>query len=229
MSLQPVYLDNHLLVLFKPPGALSQADETGDPDLLSQGKAYIKSKFAKPGNVYLGLVHRLDRPASGLVVFARTSKAAARLTAAFRERKVEKGYLAIVEGRLDGEGAWRDHLVKDSRQVRIVPDDHPKGKLARLRWRALAHERETTLVAVTLLTGRAHQIRVQFASRGHALLGDLRYGATRPFDGANLALHSYLLAFDHPVGGRPLRFLHRPPATWGGWFTTAVATLPWDD
>ena len=229
MALQPVYLDNHLLVLQKPPGTLSQADETGDDDLLSLAKAYLKQTFNKPGRVYLGLVQRLDRPASGLMVFARTSKAAARLTAAFRERKVHKKYLAVVEGKLVGEGRWRDHLVKESRTVRVVPEAHAKGKQALLGWRALAFETETTLVDIELETGRPHQIRVQFASRGHALLGDLRYGATRGFDGTNLALHSYLLSFPHPVGGRQMCFRRPPPANWSGTFKDAIADLPWDD
>ena len=223
--LEIIYEDNHLLVIMKPAGLLSQADETGDTDLLALGRDYLKKRYNKPGNVFLGLVHRLDRPASGVMVLARTSKAAARLTAQFKGRKTDKRYLAIVEGHLEGKGSFEDYLVKDGRKSRVVSADHPKGKVAKLSWEALGHQGGTTLVSVKLFTGRAHQIRLQFASRKHPLLGDLRYDASREFDGKNLALHSWLLAFEHPTREEPLCFKALPPATWDDWYAATIQDL----
>lgn len=210
MHLPVLYLDNHLLVVVKPAGMLSQADRTGDPDALTLGRELVRERFDKPGNVFLGLVHRLDRPASGVMVFARTSKAAARLSAQFRERTVEKDYLALVEGALEGSAAWRDHLVKEGGAVRRSPD----GKEAVLRWTALEAVSGATLVHVRLETGRAHQVRVQFAERGHPLVGDFRYGSRTELDGKNLALHCVRLAVDHPTRGERLAWTAPPPDSW---------------
>jgi len=225
MELEPIYLDNHLLVLMKPAGILAQADDTGDTDFLTMGKAWLKREFQKPGNVYLGLVHRLDRPVSGLMVFARTSKAATRLTRAFKDRQVEKRYLALVQGKLSGSDTWADFLMKDDRRTRVVTNRHPKGKLARLSWQVLATHQDLSLVDIELHTGRAHQIRVQFASRGHALLGDFRYGCQREFDGRNLALHSYRLGLEHPVKKVPLCWWAAPPQSWRGFFERHINLL----
>ena len=229
MDFDVVYLDNHLLVVHKPAGLLVQEDRTGDSDLLTLGKAFLKEKYDKPGNVFLGLVHRLDRPVSGVMVLARTSKAASRLSDQFRRRAPDKRYLALVEGRLDGQGRREDYLAKIDRHVRIVKPDHPKGKRAELRWQALATERRkegnVSLVEVELLTGRAHQVRVQLAALGHPILGDLRYGAEREFDGRNLALHSYRLEIEHPTKREPMAFAAMPPATWQGTFDETVRDL----
>ena len=227
MQLTPIYIDNHLLVVHKPAGVLSQEDETGDMDLLTLGKRYLKNRFHKPGNVYLGLVHRLDRPVSGLMVFARTSKAAARLSQQFKRHQVTKSYLAIVSGTLQGQGRWRDFLVKDGRRARVVAPDHPKGKEAILSWRVRASQGNTTLVDIQLETGRAHQIRLQFASRNHPLVGDLLYGSDREFDGRNLALHSYRLGFKHPVKNAPIQWLARPPATWQTFYGDFLQQMEW--
>lgn len=224
-SFDVLYLDNRLLVVVKPAGLLAQADRTGDPDLLSLGKAYLKSRFDRPGDVFLGLVHRLDRPVSGVMVLARTSKAAARLTQAFRERRVEKRYLAVVEGRLTGEGERTDWLVKAKGHVRAVAAGTPGAKEAVLRWKALAVEGRRSLVEVELLTGRAHQVRVQLAALGAPILGDLRYGAKEELDGRNLALHAYRLAFEHPVRREPMDFRAPPPATWEGRFAPQIERL----
>ena len=225
MNLDVRYLDNHLLVVNKPPGLLTQADATGDPDLLTIGKAFLKERFDKPGNVFLGLVHRLDRPASGLLVLARTSKAASRLSDQFRRRTPEKGYLALVEGHRTGSGTCIDYLVKEQRHVRVVAADYPKAQRAELTWEALATQGDLTLVAIRLKTGRAHQIRVQMAHGGTPLLGDFRYGARRELDGRNLALHCYRLGVTHPTQREQMAWQAAPPNSWGNAFADAVDRL----
>lgn len=225
MTLDVLHLDNHLLVVAKPAGLLAQADETGDIDLLTLGKAYLKDHFNKPGNVFLGLVHRLDRPVSGVMVLARTSKAAARLTSQFKQRTVSKRYIALVEGSLKGQGVYEDHMVKDGRQARIVGKNHPKAKHARLAWSCIATNGTHSLMDIELFTGRAHQIRLQFASRKHPLIGDLRYGANGEFDGRNLALHAYHLALSHPTQKTPLQWRLMPPASWSAYFAEETAAL----
>lgn len=206
-----LYVDNHLLVVNKPPGVLVQADRTGDLDLLSIGKAYLKEAFGKPGDVFLGLIHRLDRPASGVMVFARTSKSAARLSEQFRLRTVEKYYLALVEGRMEGAGIAVGRLISSGGHTRIADDEATAGREAELQWRAVSFKNEVTLLDVQLKTGRKHQIRVQLAEMGHPILGDFRYGATRPLDGKNLALHCYRLGFHHPTTKERLTFRASPP------------------
>lgn len=220
-----IYLDNHLLVVAKPPGLLVQEDHTGDPDLLTLGKAYLKRRFDKPGQVFLGLVHRLDRPASGVMVLARTSKAAARLSEQFRRRTADKRYLAMVEGELAGAGTADHHLAQVGRSVGVVGPKHPDGKRATLAWQALASRDGTTLVAVSLETGRKHQIRVQLSALGHPLVGDFRYGASRELDGRNLALHSVRLTVEHPTRREPLTWAAAPPPAWGGTYDDVVAPL----
>lgn len=218
MTLQVLYCDNHLLVVFKPSGMLSQSDITGDADVLTLGKAYLKNRFDKTGNVFLGLVHRLDRPASGIMILGRTSKAAARLTQQFKNHRPIKRYWAIVIGDPGRGETWEDHMVKDERTARIVPATHAKAKSARLTWKTLGREQGCSLVDVELHTGRPHQIRLQFASRGFPLLGDVRYGATKEFDGRNLALHCHTLEVDHPTRKTPMRWTAPPPDSWGDWF-----------
>jgi len=210
------YVDNHLLVIGKPAGMLSQADHTGDADILSVMKDWVGTEFNKPGNVYLGLVHRLDRPASGLMVIARTSKAAARLTAQFKRRAVEKRYLAWVEGAPPQRVSWDDYLVKENQQVRVVDAGAPGAKHASLDLETLQTDGGRSLVVIQLHTGRAHQIRVQCASRGFPLVGDFRYGAGTELDGRNLALHAGALALDHPTRETRMGWTSLPPATWPG-------------
>lgn len=226
LAMQILHFDNHLLVVVKPAGVLSQADKTGDLDLLTLGKAFIKKEFNKPGNVFLGLVHRLDRPVSGVMVFARTSKAADRLSKAFRERNVQKRYIAIVEGELVGTGRCVDWLVKEEGRVRVVDSSYPKAKRAELIWTAVESDKNQTLVEVELMTGRPHQIRVQLSNLGYPILGDFRYGANQTFDGRNLALHAYGLVFEHPVQREPLTFRVPPPnETWLGYFEESIRSV----
>lgn len=211
-----LYEDNHLLAAVKPPNLPVQADRSGDDDLLSILKRYIGNKYQKPGNVYLGLVHRLDRPVGGAMVFARTSKAAARLSAAFAGHEQDKRYLAVLQGELPGERTLEDWLKKDGATgtVRVVAPDEPGAKRARLSTRPLASRDGRTLTEVTLYTGRAHQIRVQHAHVGFPLWGDARYGGGRP--GQQIALWAASLTVEHPTRHEPLRFVAPPPEA-GAW------------
>lgn len=201
-TLNVLYEDNHIIVVVKPFNVLSQGDSTGDVSIMDTIKDYIKKKYHKPGNVYLGLVHRLDRPVGGVMVFARSSKAASRLTKAFQEHSITKKYLAIVHGKLEGTGEFRDLLEKGKDGNTFVS---PNGKEAVLEYEALEYnpDLDATLVSVVLKTGRHHQIRVQFASRGHYLLGDQRYGE---LDHKQISLFSYYLSFTHPVTKEVLEF-----------------------
>lgn len=217
-------LDNHLLAVDKPAGMLVQGDRTGDDDLVTLAKAFLKRRFDKPGNVFVGLVHRLDRPTSGVVVLARTSKAAGRLSEQFRRRSVEKRYLAVVEGRLQGGGERTDWLAKgEGGGARLVEEGAEGAQRAALRWRALAASGPRTLVEVDLLTGRKHQIRVQLAGLGAPILGDLRYGSRTPFTGGRgIALHAHRLVVEHPTQREPVALEAPPPPAWRGLFDEAV-------
>lgn len=212
---EPLYLDNHLLVVVKPAGMLSQEDRTGDLDLVTAAKAYLKARFDRPGNVFVGLVHRLDRPVSGVMVLARTSKAAARLSEQFRTRTVAKHYLALVEGTLAGSGRRTDWLIKADEAVRVVPPGTPGAREATLSWSARWTDGRRSLVRVRLETGRAHQIRVQLAARGHPIVGDRRHGATSDWRRGAIALHAAALEVEHPTQRVPLR-LAAAPDGWRG-------------
>ena len=209
---EPIFIDNHLLVINKPTGILVQGDRSGDLSLLDMAKAYIKEKYAKPGNVYLGLVHRLDRPASGLVVLARTSKAAARLSEQFRERRVSKVYLALVEGEVPPEAYWSDRIIRNGVTSRIGTND--EGGLARLSYRCIKCEKNVSLVEINLETGRHHQIRLQFSSRGFPLLGDFRYGSKITFGDKAIALHARSLTLSHPTKNEIMTFAAEPDNSW---------------
>ncbi|PAP77648.1 RluA family pseudouridine synthase [Rubrivirga marina] len=224
--MNPLYLDNHLLAVSKPPGLLTQADRTGDPDLVSLAKAYLKERFDKPGNVFVGLVHRLDRPASGVMMLARTSKAASRLSDQFRRRVPQKRYLAVVEGDPGDGGAWTERVDAIDKggggSVDVVPVG--EGQRAALRYRTLARDSARSLVEVELLTGRKHQIRAQLAELGAPILGDFRYGNQTPFaDGRGVALHAYRLVVEHPTKREPVTVVAPPPEAWAGLFPDAVA------
>lgn len=203
-----IYEDNHLLVVDKPINIPMQEDDSKDEDLLSLCKEYIKEKYNKPGNVYLGLVHRLDRPVSGVCVFARTSKAASRLTKQVQDHAFKKQYLAIVEDNgLKDSGHFEDYLLKDSKTNTVKVD--PKGKLAILDYTVISRKDNLALVKVDLKTGRSHQIRVQFSSRNHPLWGDQRYNKNA-IVGQQIALHSHSLSFNHPITNELLTFTSNP-------------------
>lgn len=195
-----LYEDNHIIVAIKPCGVLSQSDGSGNPDMLTILKAYIKEKYSKPGEVYLGLVHRLDRPVSGVMVFARTSKAASRLSEQIRTRKVEKIYRCVVKGVLEGSGRLENYIFKDeSRNMVTVSDtERPGYKTSYLDYKALASKDGLTLVEVKLGTGRSHQIRAQMAHAGYPLFADQKYGEADK-GCKDIALEAYKLTFEHPV------------------------------
>lgn len=201
-----IFEDNHLLVAYKPAGFLSQSDGTDAPDMLTYLKAYIKEKYNKPGNVYLGLVHRLDRNVSGVMVFARTSKCASRLSEQIRKGTFSKRYRARVQGKLTGEGTLVNYLVKDERvnKVTVFDKEVPGSKRCELKYSAGEFDGEFTDVDVKLLTGRSHQIRAQFAHAGHPLEGDVKYGGKKGGDGIGLV--SCYLSFAHPTTGEKLEF-----------------------
>ena len=201
-----VHEDNHLLALFKPNGLLSQGDLTRDPCLLSTAKQYLVHKHNKPGDAYLGLVQRLDRPCSGVMVFAKTSKAAARLSEAFRERRVVKKYMAVVEGTGIEGRRLVDHLQGHHHLNKTVirPDSSTNTVEGVLNYRVLREfgDESKSLLDVSLSTGRKHQIRTQFAHHGHPIVGDVKYGASGGFIRQHVALHAYLLSFYHPVSSK---------------------------
>lgn len=206
-----LYEDNHLLVVEKPVNMLSQKDHTGDKDILTLLKQDLKIRYHKPGKVYLGLVHRLDRPAGGVMVFAKTSKAAARLSKQIAERNFTKIYLASVHGLLAKASSQLVHYLKKDHESNIVKNVSPNeigSKKAVLQYWPVATspKHNLSLVKIQLQTGRAHQIRVQFASVNHPLVGDQKYGAGRDKKGIQLALWSYLIQFRHPTTKKIIQF-----------------------
>ena len=211
-----LYEDNHLLVVDKPPGLATMGVAAGTPSLLSEAKAYIKHKYQKPGNVYLGIVSRLDAPVTGALVLARTSKAASRLTEQFRSKEVDKSYWALVEPDVDpAQATLQDWVRKDERHRRmhIATAENPESKEAILSYRTLQSNRRSTLLEVDLQTGRKHQIRLQLSHQGHPILGDRKYGSKVSFP-AGIALHAYSLSFQHPVLKEPLEFTAPLPPAW---------------
>jgi 23S rRNA pseudouridine1911/1915/1917 synthase len=210
------YLDNHLMALYKPAGLLVQGDETEDVSLLELAKSWLKEQYGKPGRVFLGIVHRLDRPVAGVLLFARTSKAAARLSEQFRMGMTRKKYLAVVEGKVREPEGRLVHQIerRDNRSSRIVEDAGSSSQEARLSYRVLEVSGSRSLVEVSLETGRRHQIRVQLAHIGHPIVGDLRYGAPVPLPCAQIALLARELTVQHPTMKTPLTFCSPLPQGW---------------
>jgi 23S rRNA pseudouridine1911/1915/1917 synthase len=216
VTLEVLYEDNHLLALSKPAGLPTMGAAGDASSLLKLAKQYLKFRYQKPGNVYLGVMSRLDALATGVVLFARTSKAARRLTEQFRQRAVDKVYLAIVQGTVrPARGTWVDWLVHDDRKrcVRVVHAGDPAAKRASLRYRRLKAIKGYSIVLVRPRTGRKHQIRVQMSSRGHPILGDKKYGSQKTFP-AGIALHARRLVVTHPVKREDLELEAPVPATW---------------
>ena len=218
-QLNILYEDNHIIVVEKMVNVPSQGDKTGDIDMLTIIKDYLKEKYQKPGNVYLGLIHRLDRPVGGIMVFAKTSKAAARLSEQVRNKEMQKEYLAVVNGKPTPEsGEWRDYLVKNQEKniSKVTTQKNKNAKEAILEYTVLGYVEEIDLAVVKILlhTGRHHQIRVQFSSRNHSLYGDQKYGGRG--HGKQIALWAYKLTFKHPVSKETLSFscLPEKSGTW---------------
>ena len=218
-KLEVLFEDNHIIVVKKDPNIPSQADKTEDLDMLTIIKAYLKEKYNKPGNVYLGLVHRLDRPVGGVMVFAKTSKSASRLSDQIREKVFKKKYLAVVDGQFENKkGVMEDYLYKDERtnMSRVVNKDKKNAKFSKLDYEVLAYNevKNLSLVKVNLHTGRHHQIRVQLANSGHSIFGDQKYG-TR---GKNkqIALWAYELTIKHPITKEEMTFRCLPESN-GTW------------
>lgn len=197
-----LYEDNHIIIINKRSGDITQGDKTGDDPVGETVKTYIKKKYNKPGNVFLGVAHRLDRPVSGILVFARTSKALERLGAMFREKELQKTYWAIVEQSPEIEqGTLTNYIAKnqEKNKSRVVDAKHKEAKLASLSYRTLAKSDKYTLLEVDLHTGRHHQIRVQLSHMGCIIKGDLKYGAKRSNNDGSISLHSRTIKFEHPV------------------------------
>ena len=210
-NLNIIYEDNHIIVVDKIAGVLSQSDDSNDIDMLTLVKSYIKEKYNKPGEVFLGLVHRLDTVTSGVMVFARTSKAASRLSEQIRQNNMKKTYLAVFEEEIKQKrGNYTDYLLKDSKKnIVTVTKDKNKGKIAVLNYEVLNINNGRTLAKIELITGRSHQIRVQFSSRGYHIYGDAKYGAKNKEKKA-IALHSYELSFIHPTKKEEMTFICEP-------------------
>ena len=207
-NLNILYEDNHIIVVEKKPNILSQSDNTGDIDLPTLIKDYLKKKYNKPGNVFLGIVHRLDRPVGGLMVYAKTSKAASRLSEQIRCGKMHKNYYAIIHGILDKkEDTLKDKIEKlEDKKVLL---NTPNGKEAILEYKVLKEIDNLSLVDINLLTGRYHQIRLQFSSRGYPLYGDALYGNDKNIQ---IALYAYKLSFYHPTTKELLTCENKPSA-----------------
>lgn len=202
MTLDVVYEDNHLLVLNKPHGLLTQPSGTDLDSLEDRAKAWLKKKYGKTGNVFLQAIHRLDRAAGGIVVFAKTSKALARLTKAVRERNVTKTYEAWVEGCPENDSGRLEHwLIHDHKLARVARQKGPEAKFASLNYRVLRKENKRSLLEIDLETGRYHQIRAQFAAIGCPILGDVKYGSRLPFGQEGIALEHVAFSLPHPVSG----------------------------
>ena len=216
-KLHVLYEDNHLLAVLKPAGTLVQGDKTGDVSLLDLAKEWLIEKYQKPGNAFLGLVHRLDRPVSGIVVLAKTSKAANRLSIQFRERTVQKFYLAVVEGIISPSSGKLVHYIQKrgvNRRVRISQQPLTEGSRAELSYQILEQTADKSLVQVQIHTGRHHQIRAQFSYIGHPLLGDHKYHSQIHLPDKKIALFACQIGVIHPTQKTELTIQAPPPDEW---------------
>ncbi len=218
-DLKVIYEDNHIIVVEKKPNIPSQGDKTNDIDMLTIVKQYIKEKYNKPGEVYLGLIHRLDRPVGGVMVFAKTSKAAARLSEQVRNKIFKKKYLTIVDGKMEKEkDSLEDYLLKNEKNnlSKVVNEKTKNAKQAKLDYEVLTYNDEINLsvLKINLHTGRHHQIRVQLSSRGHSIYGDQKYGTRGR--GKQIALWAYSLTILHPISKEEMTFISIPEKI-GSW------------
>lgn len=210
-----LHVDNHLLVVRKPAGQPSVPDDSGDLSLLDEARAWVEVEFDKPGRAFLGVVQRLDRPVSGVLVFARTSKAAERLTRQLKEGGMEKRYWAITRSAPDPPRGQLEQWLRKDRQrnvVRVVAPESEDSKRARTTWRVLEESAGRCLLELQPVTGRSHQLRVAMSSLGRPLLGDLKYGASEPLSDRSIALHARRLELDHPTRQERLAFTAEVPA-----------------
>ncbi len=217
MELEVLYEDNHIIVVHKPSGVPSQEDSSGDKDMLTMVKEYIKQKYNKPGNVFVGLVHRLDRPTGGVMVFAKNSKSAARLSEAIKSHEVDKTYFAIVNGGFSStSGRLVNYLKKDEKnnKVQIVPQTEEGAKRAELDYKVLAKNQNHSLVKIKLYSGRGHQIRVQLANIKCPIVGDNKYGNAEK---VMLNLYAVELSFVHPTTKQKMVFKVFPPEEAFAW------------
>lgn len=213
-----IYEDNHIIIVEKPVNIPSQSDKTEDMDMLTMLKKYLIEKYNKPGDAYVGLVHRLDRPVGGIMVFAKTSKAASRLSEQVRNKEFSKKYLAIVDGKVDGSGVLEDYLLKNEKTntSKVVKEGTKNSKYANLEYEALFYndEIDLTLLKIKLNTGRHHQIRVQLANMGHSICGDQKYGTRGR--GKQISLWAYEITIKHPITKEEMTFKCLPEKI-GSW------------
>ena len=211
-----IFIDNHLIAVTKPAGLLTQPDRNTDESLIDQTRQWIKEKYNKPNNIFLGLVHRLDRNVSGVVLFARTSKAASRLSKQFREGTPKKHYRAIVLGKLKEEHTTLVHYLRKEKSLRatVFPRETPTAKRSELSYEVINSLENKSLLEVSLSTGRFHQIRAQMAFIGHPIIGDVKYGAPEPLLNQEIALYAHKLVFSHPVSNEEITLTAPEPKTW---------------
>lgn len=211
-----IFIDNHLIAVTKPAGLLTQPDRNTDESLIDQTRQWIKEKYNKPNNIFLGLVHRLDRNVSGVVLFARTSKAASRLSKQFREGTPKKHYRAIVLGKLKEEHTTLVHYLRKEKSLRatVFPRETPTAKRSELSYEVINSIENKSLLEVSLSTGRFHQIRAQMAFIGHPIIGDVKYGAPEPLPNQEIALYAHKLVFSHPVSNEEITLTAPEPKTW---------------
>lgn len=211
--MEVLHKDSSILAVSKPAGQLAQPASTGEGDVLTRVREFLAND--ETDDPFVGLVHRLDRPTSGIMVLARSSEAARRLSEQFRERTVEKQYLSVVEGELQGVGTWRDYIANPEGQSPTVVDPGDReGKAAELSWQGLCAAEQNSLLLFRLRTGRSHQIRLQAAQRGHPVVGDTRYGAAPSMADNAIALHHTVLRIEHPAASRRVTFVDGPPSSW---------------
>jgi len=212
-KLNILFEDNHLIAVNKAAGDLVQGDKTGDVPLPDRIKTYLKEKYNKPGNVFCGVIHRLDRPTTGVVLFARTSKGLERMNAAFKNRTTAKRYWAVVEGKLATQGNLEHYLKKNPKTNKAIvfKREEPGAKHAKLNYTILKTADRYTVVEIDLFTGRHHQIRAQFAAIGHPIKGDVKYGARRGEKDKSICLHAQRLSFEHPTTKERINIVAQPP------------------